>query len=184
VLGQVYVAPDLAERYFPAQSPANDKLTEFLARLNPEIGPMTYALSDDGLGPLHELHVPQNLLQLLIASMSSEMSATPMARNETTARAILRTLVAAESTYREVKGGGRYGTLDELVAENLVDKNMFDKFGYRVELNASGTKFEATAVPVEYGKSGKLSYFIDESGVLRGGDRGGGAATSADNQIP
>jgi hypothetical protein len=47
----------------------------------------------------------------------------------------------------------------------------------------SGNKFEATAVPIEYGVTGTLSYFIDESGVLRGGDHGGGAATLADQPV-
>jgi len=38
-------------------------------------------------------------------------------------------------------------------------------------------------VPVEYGKTGKLSFFVDESKVLRGGDHGGGPATVADKPL-
>jgi hypothetical protein len=37
-----------------------------------------------------------------------------------------------------------------------------------------GDKFQVTAVPDEYGKTGKTSYFIDRTNVLRGGDHGGG----------
>jgi hypothetical protein len=59
----------------------------------------------------------------------------------------------------------------------------FEKYGYSVELTASELGFELTAVPLEYGKSGKLSYFIDQSHILRAGDHGGGAATVADEPV-
>jgi hypothetical protein len=67
-----------------------------------------------------------------------------------------------------------------LLAEGLVSKELVQKYGYTIELTASGDKFEAIAIPVEYGRTGKLSFFIDESGMLRAGDHGGGAATVAD----
>ena len=38
-------------------------------------------------------------------------------------------------------------------------------------------------MPIEYGKTGKMSFFVDESGVLRGADNGGGAATVADKPM-
>ena len=74
VLGQVYVAPDLVERYFPIAmtgAPGNDKLRDFLSRLSPVLDPVSYALTNDGLGPLHELHVPRNMLMLLVAGLST-----------------------------------------------------------------------------------------------------------------
>jgi hypothetical protein len=36
---------------------------------------------------------------------------------------------------------------------------------------------------VEYGKTGMMSFFIDESGVLRGADRGGAPASLADKPV-
>ena len=36
-----------------------------------------------------------------------------------------------------------------------------------------GAKFEATATPIEYGKSGKMSFFIDESSVRESWGSGG-----------
>jgi hypothetical protein len=57
---------------------------------------------------------------------------------------------------------------------------LLENYGYRIELTISGNKFEAVAIPAEYGKTGRLSFFIDESGVLRAGDHAGGAATVAD----
>jgi hypothetical protein len=39
------------------------------------------------------------------------------------------------------------------------------------------------ATPREYGKTGKRSFFVDKSGIVRGDDHGGGPATVADNPI-
>jgi hypothetical protein len=36
---------------------------------------------------------------------------------------------------------------------------------------------------LEYGKSGNLSFFIDNTRVLRGGDRSGASATTSDPPI-
>lgn len=183
VLGQVYVAPGLVEQYNPifgSRRNTDDKIGELLARVNPVIDPLTYALSNDGQGPLHELHLPKNLLMLMIAGVSSGAGQAPLEANEAMAKGMLQTIAAAEATFQETSGGGRYGTLAELESNSLISKDYFKTHGYIVEITASGSRFEATAVPLEYGKTGKLSYFIDESGVLRAGDHGGGAATVAD----
>jgi len=39
--------------------------------------------------------------------------------------------------------------------------------------------WEAQANPISFGQSGNRTFYIDESGVLRGSDIGGGAATRA-----
>jgi len=183
VLGQVYVAPGLVRQYIsPAGggAPVNDNMSEFLSRVNPVIDPLTYALTNEGQGPLHELHVPKNLLQMIIAQASSEATQVPLQTNEAVAKSSLRTIAVAETTYQATKGDGHFGSLDDLIAENLVNREMLQKYGYRIEVTISGKGFEAIAVPVTYGESGRLSYFIDETSVLRGGDHGGGAATIAD----
>src|SRR6266480_1550983 len=183
VLGQVYVAPGLVEQYTATGTtgfPVNEKMNEFLSRVSPVIDPLTYALSNDGQGPLHELHMPKNLLQLIIAGASSEVAQSGLQTNEAVARSALHSVAGAEASFRADKGDGHYATLDELLAEGLVSKEMMQKYGYRIELTVSGNKFEAIAIPVEYGKTGRLSFFIDESSVLRAGDHGGGAATIAD----
>lgn len=187
VLGAVYVAPDLIERYYPLAgsvgAPANDKMRDFLYQLSPIIDPVTYSLSNDGLGPLHELHVPKALLMLMIAGMSSQTNQPPVLTNEAIALSMMRTVVSAEATFQATQGDGRYGTLDELLSAGLISKEVIQKYGYKIEVTSSSNKFEATAVPVEYGKTGRLSYFVDDSGVIRGGDHGGGAATIADKEI-
>ena len=187
VQGQVYVGPDLIERYYPLNgtpgAPVSEKMREFLYQMNPVIDPVTYALSNDGMGPFHELHVPKSLLTLMTAAMASEAQASPLATNEAIAKSLLRTVVSAEATFQSTKGDGRYGTLEELVSQGLVSKDLLEKYGYKIEVTVSANRFEATAIPLEYGKTGRFSYFVDESGVLRGGDHGGGAATLSDKPV-
>ena len=187
VLGQVYVSPALMESYSRVSKDleliTNDALRDFLSRLSPTAEPVTYAISNEGLGPLHELHVPKNLVLLMIAGIANESNQPPLVRNEAIAQSALRMLVSAEATYQATTGNGNYGTLDQLVGQSLLQKDLLQQHGYKIELTIVGTKFEASAVPMEYGKSGKMSFFVDDSGVLRGADHGGGAATVADKPM-
>ncbi|MBA3513576.1 MAG: DUF3352 domain-containing protein [Pyrinomonadaceae bacterium] len=187
VLGQVYVSPALMESFSGFSKDlnlvTNDTLRDFVLRLSPTPEAATYAISNEGLGALHELHVPKNLVLLMIAGFATESHQLPLVRNEAIAQSALRMLVSAEATYQATKGDGNYGTLDQLVAQRLVPKELLQQHGYKIELSAMGSKFEATAVPLEHGKTGKISFFIDESGVLRGADHGGGAATVADKPL-
>src|SRR6185503_11794156 len=102
---------------------------------------------------------------------------------ETTAHIALRTLASAELTYQSTVGNGNFGTLDQLIDQGLVPKDLIEKAGYKIELMVVGAKFEATATPIEYGKSGKRSFFIDESSVVRAGDRAGAPATIMDKPL-
>jgi hypothetical protein len=73
--------------------------------------------------------------------------------------------------------------LEQLIEAESVSKEMIANSGYRFELTVSADKFEVTAVPLEYGKSGNLSFFIDQTFVLRGADRNGAAATVSDKPL-
>lgn len=187
VLGQAYLAPDLMQKYTSmlifGASP-DHKVLDFLNGLNPIIDPVTYALANEGSGPLHELHVPKNLLLMWIANMSKASTDAQPGINEGVAQSELRTVHSAEMVFKDSTGKGQFGRLEELVSEDLISKEMItDRYGYRVEITLTADKYEATAVPLTYGQTGRLSFFIDESGVLRGGDHGGGPATAADNPV-
>jgi hypothetical protein len=95
----------------------------------------------------------------------------------------LRTIAGAEVSFRAASKDGPYGSIEELITAGLIAREVLEPSGYKIEVNVSDTSFFATAIPVEYGKTGKLSFFIDESNVLRGGDHGGGPATVADKPI-
>jgi hypothetical protein len=187
VLGQVYVSPALMESYRLAanesSSQINEQVKEFIARLGTEPEPLTYALSNDGPGALHEVHVPKNLLLMAVAGLSGATNPAPQQRNEAMALAGLEIISSAEIKYSSDKGKGSFATLDQLIADGSVTAEFLQSHGYKIELMVSGNKFEVSAVPVEYGVSGRLSYFINESGVLRGGDHAGAPATVEDNPV-
>jgi hypothetical protein len=65
----------------------------------------------------------------------------------------------------------------------MVQKELLDNVGYKIEVTVSGDKFEATAVPLEYNKTGRLSYFVDQSAIVRGGDHAGGPAKVGDRPV-
>jgi hypothetical protein len=188
--GQVYVSPALMESYKVwANEPNNlisDQTRDFLLRLSAVSEPITYSLSNEGLGPLHELHVPKNLVLMAVAGMSGESNEPPLVSNEKMTRASIMWIATVESQFHSGKGNGAYATLDQLVAEKVIPKEMLDqleKNGYKIDLTLTGNRFEISATPVEYGKTGKMSFFVDETNIVRGGDHGGAPATISDKPI-
>jgi hypothetical protein len=180
VQGQVYVGSDLVESYVFA---GKEKSQNISLQANQPIEPLTYGLSNEGLGPLHEVHIPRSLLMMVVAGISSKANESPIFTNESIAKNVLRTVAAAQATYRDTKGNGRYGSLDELIAAELLRKDLMEKYGYKIDLSVLSNKFEVIATPIEYGKTGRRSFYIDESAILRGGDHAGGAATLSDKPI-
>jgi hypothetical protein len=186
-LGQIYVSPALMEGYqdqIRAQSANMDpELRDFMLSLDPNSSAITYALSNDGLGNQHEIHLPKNLILAMVAGLSSATKNPPPEMNEAFAASTLRMIHSSEGTYKSAMGKGSYGTLDKLVEEKLISSDMLEKYGYKFEVTVNGDQFEAIAVPREYGRTGKRSFFIDQSGVIRGDDHGGSPATAADKPL-
>jgi len=187
-LGQIYVSPALMEGYHEeirksVGSNVDATMREFLLGLDPTATAITYALSNDGLGTQHEIHLPKNLIITMVAGISSATRNPPPEANEMIAAGALQMIASAEGTYLATAGKGSYGTLDQLTAQKLVMMDAFQKYGYKFEVTASGDHFEAIATPKEYGTTGKRSFFVDKSGVVRGDDHGGGPATAADRPI-
>ena len=183
--GQVYISQALSETYRTwADSPMaqiSDEARNFLTRLGaPQ--PITYSLSNDGLGALHELHVPKSFLLLTVASMASAANPPQTVKNERDAMNTLWRVSYAQRMFKEQKGS-RFGSFEELVAAETLTEDAFKNENYKFAMTVTAEGFEISAVPVEYGKTGKLSFFIDQSGMLRGGDHGGAAATASDQPI-
>ena len=188
IVGQIYVSPALMESYQEAAHDPSQMIAaamrEYLLRLNPTPQAITYALSNEGFGAIHELHLPKSFVLATVAGAASATKEPPPEMNEAVAMSLLRMIVSAEATYKETTGKGSYGSLDKLAEAKLISpKEVFTKYGYRIEVAAGGNQFEATATPVEYGKTGRISYFVDQSGVVRGGDHGGGAASASDKPM-
>ena len=71
---------------------------------------------------------------------------------------------------------GLFGNMAELIAAGLIPKDLdgIESTGYRFQVirPADGKSWYAAAEPAQYGRSGRLSFFLDASGV-RSGDSGG-----------
>jgi nitrogen regulatory protein PII len=186
-LGEIYLSPAMMEGYHDAirkQAGTMDPtMRDFILGLDPTASAITYALANEGLGTQHEIHLPKNLIITMVAGISSATKNPPPEANEMIAMSALQMISSAESTYKSTQGKGKYGSLENLVEAKLVNREFLEKYGYTIAINASDDRFEAVATPREYGKTGKRSFFIDHSGIVRGDDHGGGPATVADKPI-
>lgn len=187
-LGQVYVSGALLRSLFAnakgiAEQSPDAEFKTLLPHFSLDLGAITHAFVNEGDGPLHEVRVPRNLLPMFVAMETIESKEAPVRYNESNAMNRLTQLYEAQTAYSSTKGQGRFGTADELTAQKLLYKNFFETESYRIELSVSGNKFEATATPTEYPARGRRSFFIDETGTLRGGNKGGQRATAADDII-
>jgi type II secretory pathway pseudopilin PulG len=124
---------------------------------------------------------------MIAAIAIPNLLASRRAANEGAAQSTLRTLYSAEATYQATSGEGKYGTLDELAAAGLIDVKTASgtKNGYKFtvevttnEMNYPG--FAVVGVPMTYGSSGIRSFYIDETGVIRAGDKSGRPSTKMD----
>ena len=182
--GQVYVSKALMDSYktWAEQTKfVSEETRAYLTRLTAVTQPITYSLSNEGLGPLHELHIPKNLLLMAVAGFSGGFNPAPERMNESMAMGLMMMIPHAQESYK--KTSGSYGTLEQLIAAKLIMKEMVDESGYKFEIFVTGDKFEAFGAPTEYGKNGRLSFFIDQTYILRGGDRAGASASSSDPPI-
>jgi len=147
------------------------------------------------------------LILLDIPSMAKQWEQADLEAREDDAIAALRKLATALETYRRAYGKlpdalERLGPAPESgispEAAGLVDAELFAgiKNGYAIryrivpaggnlseEDSNQAAKFELAATPIEYGKIGRRSFFLDSGGVLRGADKQGAVATSADPRI-
>ncbi|HSE18065.1 MAG TPA: DUF4190 domain-containing protein [Pyrinomonadaceae bacterium] len=124
---------------------------------------------------------------MIAAIAIPNLMAARRAANEASAMSSLRTLHAAEATFQATRGEGRFGTLNELAADNLIDLKLSTgtKNGYHFtvevttdELNYPG--FTVVARPLTYRTDGIRSFYIDQTGVIRGADNAGGPSTKMD----
>ncbi len=104
--------------------------------------------------------------------------------NDVSAIAGLRLIKNAEVTYLSTSGSAEFGTLKQLIDAQLLDASFGEvKSGYKyqVRLTSPDNKsYEALATPTEYGFKGNRSFYMSADGVLRGADKKGQEANSAD----
>lgn len=93
----------------------------------------------------------------------------------------MRDIHRAETAYKGETG--RYATLAELVDKGLLNRDPSANLGYKFTINAEADRYQCVATPQTYGPNGRLSYFIDDTGILRAGDHQGAAASAADAKV-
>ena len=147
------------------------------------------------------------LILLDVPTLAKQWEQADLDAGENNAIADLRTVAEALETYRRA-----YGKLPDTLAplgpapaggispeaSGLVDAELAagSKDGYAIRYNivpaggnltdedaSKAETFKLTATPLQYGKNGRRSFFLDSGGTLRGADKQGAAANSTDPRI-
>lgn len=141
------------------------------------------------------------LLMLDLPSLAEEWDRAEIKNNEQSAIDAMNTLAEAIETYRKTytrlpdnlavlgpppKGPAKSEKADLIGAELAEGRK--DGYSFRyviVGANSSGApaKYELAAVPIEYGRTGLLSFFRDSSGILHGAERRGAVGSVTDPKI-
>ena len=90
-------------------------------------------------------------------------------------QAMLLKISVAELVYSQ-QHAGKFGDLAALILGGLIPKDLegTDSTGYRfhVTVSSDGKSWSAGAEPAQYGRSGRLSFFMDAQGVRSGDAKG------------
>ena len=158
---------------------------------------------------LIELMIVVAIIAIIAAIAIPNLLRARLASNESAAIGALRTMSSAQSSFQSSAGSdtdgdgtGEFAGL--ILLSNAVPPYIDEvlgagnKSGYTFTITTSGTanidevSWEGAAVPAVYGSTGNRSFYVDESGVLRGSDIGaagvpplrGTAAPPAANNYP
>lgn len=113
-------------------------------------------------------------------------------RTEGPAISNLRQIYNAQMTYQATSGNGNFGLLSDLYFAGLLNANLgFGEFGgyyFAVTIihlvpGVRPAALRMTATPVQYNSTGIRSFYIDETGIMRGADKNGLGATVEDPVI-
>lgn len=139
---------------------------------------------------LIELMIVVAVLVIIVSIAVPSLIRSKMAANEASAIGALRTLTSAEVNFQAVcavdadsDGIGEYGSFSQLSAAGpaYIDDSLGSgaKAGYFFMITTSGVAsldeimWDATAYPISKSRTANKTFYIDESGVLRGSDVGG-----------
>ena len=142
------------------------------------------------------------ILMLDLPSLEVEWDQAEIGDNEKQALAAIRKIKAAVENYRQL-----YTHLPESLANlgppaanakanaeaaALLDANLasgkVEGYAFRYVIAGANTvgapaKYEIAATPVNYGRTGQISYFIDQDGTLHGADHRGGVGSGSDPKV-
>ena len=111
--------------------------------------------------------------------------AARMAANEGSSLYSLRMISEAEARY--YGENQKYGSLEELASQGMIDpvlgKGVRNGYRFTVEVKSLEPGFEAFSVPVTYQRTGRRSFYMDESSVIRAADNRGGPSSKMDEPL-
>ena len=144
---------------------------------------------------LIELMIVVAIIAIIAAIAIPNLLRARLASNESSAIGACRTLSSAQSTFQssanldsDTDGTGEFASLALLSTQTppYIDEILGNgqKSGYNFTVTTLGVvnsdeiMWWGTAYPMAYGQTGNRTFYIDESGVLRGSDQGGGGAAN------
>ncbi len=144
---------------------------------------------------LIELMIVVAIIAIIAAIAIPNLLRARLASNESSAIGAMRTLASAQSTFQsgantdqDTDGTGEYADLVMLYTATppYIDEILGtgQKSGYFYQVTTTGVvdtdeiMWWATAYPIAFQQTGNRSFYVDESGVLRGQDIGGGAVAN------
>jgi hypothetical protein len=88
---------------------------------------------------------------------------------------LLKRVIAVQIVYVQQHGG--FGDMAALIGAGLIPRAAADPkelgYNFRVTVSQDGKTYVAGAEPTRYGHTGKLSYWMDQTGTIKSVDNGG-----------
>ena len=145
---------------------------------------------------LIELMIVVAIIAIIAAIAIPNLLRARLASNESSAIGACRTLSSSQATFQasagmdtDTDGTGEFASLAMLsnATPPYIDEilGQGQKSGFTFTMTTTGTTntdeimWWATAFPLVYNQTGNRTFYIDESGVLRGSDNGTGAAAAS-----
>lgn len=124
-------------------------------------------------------------------SLSAFPAGYPIVRREILVIQDMRTIFGAQATYQSSAGNGQYGTFYDLYFLGVINQSLssgsYQGYYFTMVTTPSNStqpaRFYVQAVPQNFLRSGRRSFYIDETGVLRGAIYSGQPATANDPLI-
>jgi hypothetical protein len=99
-----------------------------------------------------------------------------IAEHEGDVEDILKRVVLWQGIYSP-QNGGRYGDFPALIKAGMLGADVIDPklsgYNFRITVGQDGKSYVANAEPLSHGKTGKLSFWMDQTGLIKSADTGG-----------
>lgn len=89
---------------------------------------------------------------------------------------LLKRLVVLEGIYSQ-QHNGAYGDFPALIAAGMLSNDAIDPklsgYNFHITVAKNGKTYIASAEPTQHGRTGKLSFWMDQTGLIKSADNGG-----------